>query len=206
MNWTVPGYFEIKELGRGASGRVVLAEHQGTGMKVAIKYLAPHLARDPEFVSAFRTEARILSEVEDPQIACLYEYIEGPEGAAIVMELVDGVALRAMIKTHGPTEPTSALLVLKGSLLGLAAAHQRGVVHRDYKPENVLVNHEGQSKLADFGIAARAGRPGCARGNALLHGTRTVGRRTGQPVDRHLCRHRNVLRMPRGDAALPRPG
>lgn len=164
MNWTVPGYFEIKELGRGASGRVVLAEHQGTGMKVAIKYLAPHLARDPEFVSAFRTEARILSEVEDPQIASLYEYIEGPDGAAIVMELVDGVALRAMIKTHGPTEPTSALLVLKGSLLGLAAAHQRGVVHRDYKPENVLVNQSGQSKLADFGIAARTGRQGVHAG------------------------------------------
>ncbi|GIH08749.1 hypothetical protein Rhe02_68160 [Rhizocola hellebori] len=164
MNWTVPGYYEIKELGRGASGRVVLAEHVGTGMKVAIKYLAAHLARDPEFVSAFRTEARILSEVEDPQIACLYEYIEGPDGAAIVMELVDGVALRAMIKAHGPTEPTSALLVLKGSLLGLAAAHQRGVVHRDYKPENVLVNQEGQSKLADFGIAARAGRQGVHAG------------------------------------------
>ncbi len=164
MNWTVPGYFEIKELGRGASGRVVLAEHEGTGMKVAIKYLAPHLARDPEFVGAFRAEARILSEVEDPQIASLYEYIEGPEGAAIVMELVDGVALRAMIKTHGPTEPTSALLVLKGSLLGLAAAHQRGVVHRDYKPENVLVNQSGQSKLADFGIAARTGRQGVHAG------------------------------------------
>lgn len=164
MNWTVPGYFEIKELGRGASGRVVLAEHEGTGMKVAIKYLAAHLSRDPEFVAAFRTEARILSEVENPQIASLYEYMETPDGAAIVMELVDGVALRQIIKTHGPTEPQSALLVLKGSLLGLAAAHQHGIVHRDYKPENVLVNHEGQSKLADFGIAARKGLQGVHAG------------------------------------------
>ena len=164
MTWTVPGYWEIKELGRGASGRVVLAEHQGTGVKVAIKYLAAHLVRDPEFVSAFRTEARILSEVDNPQIASLYEYIEGPEGAAIVMELVDGVALRQIIKSHGPTEPQSALLVLKGSLLGLAAAHQRGIVHRDYKPENVLVNQVGESKLADFGIAARTGRQGAHAG------------------------------------------
>ena len=156
----MPGYIEIKELGRGASGRVVLAEHQATGMKVAIKYLAEHLRDDEDFVSAFRTEARILSEVESPQIARLYEYIEGPDGAAIVMELVDGVALRAMLREHGPTEPKSALVVLKGSLLGLAAAHERGVVHRDYKPENVLVNGEGQSKLADFGIAARTGRQG----------------------------------------------
>ncbi|WP_246002484.1 serine/threonine-protein kinase [Allorhizocola rhizosphaerae] len=162
--WSVPGYVELKELGKGASGRVVLAEHEGTGTKVAIKYLADHLSRDPQFVEAFRAEARILSEVEDPQIARLYEYIEGPQGSAIVMELVDGVALRAILREHGPTEPQSALVVLKGSLLGLAAAHERGVVHRDYKPENVLVNREGQSKLADFGIAARAGSTGAHAG------------------------------------------
>jgi eukaryotic-like serine/threonine-protein kinase len=151
-------------LGRGASGRVVLAEHEASGTKVAIKYLADHLTGDPDFAEAFRAEARILSEVEDPQIARLYEYVESAEGAAIVMELVDGVALRAILREHGPTEPQSALVVLKGSLLGLAAAHGRGIVHRDYKPENVLVNHEGQSKLADFGIAARTGLKGAHAG------------------------------------------
>ncbi len=164
MGWSMPGYIELRELGKGASGRVVLAEHQATGTKVAIKYLADHLSRDPEFVEAFRAEARILSEVEDPQIARLYEYVEAPEGSAIVMELVDGVALRAILREHGPTEPQSALVVLKGSLLGLAAAHERGIVHRDYKPENVLVDREGQSKLADFGIAARAGLIGAHAG------------------------------------------
>ncbi|HEX6681345.1 MAG TPA: serine/threonine-protein kinase [Candidatus Limnocylindrales bacterium] len=164
MSWTVPGYVEIKDLGRGASGRVVLAEHEASGTNVAIKYLADHLTGDPEFAEAFRAEARILSEVEDPQIARLYEYVESPEGAAIVMELVDGVALRAILREHGPTEPQSALVVLKGSLLGLAAAHGRSIVHRDYKPENVLVNQEGQSKLADFGIAARTGLKGAHAG------------------------------------------
>lgn len=164
MSWSVPGYVEIKDLGRGASGRVVLAEHDASGTKVAIKYLADHLTHDPEFAEAFRAEARILSEVEDPQIARLYEYVEAPEGAAIVMELVDGVALRAILREHGPTEPQSALVVLKGSLLGLAAAHGHGIVHRDYKPENVLVSHEGQSKLADFGIAARTGLKGVHAG------------------------------------------
>jgi len=164
MAWTVPGYVEIKDLGRGASGRVVLAEHEASGTKVAIKYLADHLTGDPDFAEAFRAEARILSEVEDPQIARLYEYVESGEGAAIVMELVDGVALRAILREHGPTEPQSALVVLKGSLLGLAAAHGRSIVHRDYKPENVLVNQEGQSKLADFGIAARTGLKGAHAG------------------------------------------
>ncbi|HZM76485.1 MAG TPA: serine/threonine-protein kinase [Candidatus Limnocylindrales bacterium] len=164
MAWTVPGYLEIKDLGRGASGRVVLAEHVASGTKVAIKYLADHLIGDPDFAEAFRVEARILSEVEDPQIARLYEYVESTQGAAIVMELVDGVALRAILREHGPTEPQSALVVLKGSLLGLAAAHGHGIVHRDYKPENVLVNQEGQSKLADFGIAARTGLKGAHAG------------------------------------------
>ena len=164
MSWTVPGYVEIKDLGRGASGRVVLAEHEASGTKVAIKYLADHLIGDPDFAEAFRVEARILSEVEDPQIARLYEYVESERGAAIVMELVDGVALRAILREHGPTEPQSALVVLKGSLLGLAASHGHGIVHRDYKPENVLVNQEGQSKLADFGIAARTGLKGAHAG------------------------------------------
>ena len=99
----------------------------------------------------------MLASLDDPNVVRLYEYVESPSGAAIVMELVDGVSLRDILARQGKTTAEAALVVLQGSLLGLAAAHRRGVVHRDYKPENVLIDGAGASKLTDFGIAARAG-------------------------------------------------
>ncbi|MFF4563662.1 serine/threonine-protein kinase [Streptomyces sp. NPDC001435] len=155
--WAVPGYTESLELGSGASGRVVLAVHEETGVPVAVKYLSDSLRTRPGFVHEFRAEARLLGGLESPYVAELYEYVESPDGAAIVMELVDGVSLRTLLTREGPLEPEAALVVLKGSLLGLADAHRVGVVHRDYKPENVLVVTDGSSKLVDFGIAVDTG-------------------------------------------------
>jgi serine/threonine protein kinase len=155
--WNVPGYTELKTLGSGGFGHVVLARHNASGTMVAIKYLRSELLADPDFAAMFRGEAEVLASLNDSNVVRLYEYVESPSGAAIVMELVDGVSLREMLSSHGATTAEAALVVLEGSLLGLAAAHARGVVHRDYKPENVLVNGDGLSKLTDFGIAARAG-------------------------------------------------
>jgi eukaryotic-like serine/threonine-protein kinase len=166
--WMVPGYTEERELGRGASGRVVAAVHDDSGQEVAIKYLAPRLFRDPAFLSGFREEAEVLRQVRVPQVVRLYDYVEDPgQGAAIVMELVNGVSLHQMITREGSTSPESALVVLKGSLLGLASAHRAGIVHRDYKPENVLVTEAGNSKLTDFGVAVRAGKKAPAAGTPL---------------------------------------
>ncbi|MER6628549.1 serine/threonine-protein kinase [Streptomyces sp. NPDC000987] len=162
--WAVPGYTESLELGAGASGRVVLAVHEETGIPVAVKYLSDSLRTRPGFVHDFRAEARLLAGLESPHVTGLYEYVESPDGAAIVMELVDGVSLRTLLKRNAPLEPEAALLILKGSLLGLADAHRLGVVHRDYKPENVLVAPDGTSKLVDFGIAADAGTSAGAAG------------------------------------------
>ncbi|MFE7169455.1 serine/threonine-protein kinase [Streptomyces sp. NPDC057616] len=155
--WVVPGYTESLELGSGASGRVVLAVHGDSGVPVAVKYLSESLRTRPGFVHDFRAEARLLGGLQSLYVADLYEYVESPDGAAIVMELVDGVSLRTLLTRQGPLEPEAALAVLKGSLLGLADAHGVGVVHRDYKPENVLVGTDGSSKLVDFGIAVDAG-------------------------------------------------
>jgi len=155
--WKVPGYTELKALGSGGFGEVMLARHDPTGTLVAIKYLRRDLLADAEFAQLFRAEATVLASLDDPNVVRLYEYVESPAGAAIVMELIGGVTLREILTFQGKTTAEAALVVLQGSLLGLAAAHRRGVVHRDYKPENVLVNGDGLSKLTDFGIAARAG-------------------------------------------------
>jgi serine/threonine-protein kinase len=162
--WDVPGYAEIKTLGSGGFGEVVLARHTVSGTLVAIKYLRRELLADPESAAMFRAEAAVLASVQDPNVVRLYEYVESPSGTAIVMELVEGVALREILTRQGKTSAEAALVVLQGSLLGLAAVHRRGVVHRDYKPENVLVNAQGASKLTDFGIAARAGDLAMAAG------------------------------------------
>ncbi|SCD60687.1 serine/threonine protein kinase [Streptomyces sp. DvalAA-14] len=155
--WVVPGYRHERELGAGASGLVVLARHEATGTPVAIKYLAGKFGRDEGFRQAFRGEAQLLGGLDSPYIARFYEYVEDGPDAAIVMELVDGIALSTLLRQEGATDPEPALAVLKGSLLGLAAAHASGVVHRDYKPANVLVATDGVSKLVDFGIAVRSG-------------------------------------------------
>src|ERR1700689_5451255 len=155
--WDVPGFTGLRTLGSGGFGDVVLAQHDGSGTLVAIKYLRQNLLSDAQFTALFRAEAAVLASVNDPNVVRLYEYVESRYGAAIVMELVDGVSLRDILVRQGATTDEAALVVLQGSLLGLAAAHQRGVVHRDYKPENVLINGDGASKLTDFGIATRAG-------------------------------------------------
>ena len=155
-DWKIPGYTGLRALGSGGFGDVVLARHDESGILVVVKYLRDDLLADPGFAAMFRDEAAVLASLDDPNVVRLYEYIESPAGAAIVMELIDGISVREILFHQGATTAEAALVVLQGSLLGLAAAHRRGVVHRDYKPENVLVDGEGVSRLTDFGIAARA--------------------------------------------------
>src|ERR1700751_498245 len=115
-DWAVPGYTEERELGRGASGKVVEAVNDATGQRVAIKYLSPALLRDPAFLWEFRAEAQLLKSLDVPHVVQIYDYVEQPgQGAAIIMELVDGVSLHEMVVRRGPTGPEAALVVLKGS-------------------------------------------------------------------------------------------
>jgi protein kinase-like protein len=158
--WMLPGYTEVQRLGEGAYGRVVLARHDGSGQLVAIKYLFDRHLVDDTARAQFRHEAALLRLVASPHVARLHEFVESEQGAAIVMEAVPGVSLRLILRAYDTVAPESALTVLKGSLLGLHAAHLAGAVHRDYKPANVLVQPDQQSKLVDFGLAMLAGQTG----------------------------------------------
>jgi serine/threonine-protein kinase len=157
--WAVPGYTEERPLGHGVSGRVVAAVNDATGRRVAIKYFDASLVKDPGFLSVFRSEAERLKSLDAAHMVRLFDYVEQPgESAAVVMELVDGVSLREVITRRGPLSAVAALVVLKDSLVALAAAHSRRVPHRDLKPDNVLIDASGWCTLTDFGVAVKADR------------------------------------------------
>ncbi|MGH3212067.1 MAG: protein kinase domain-containing protein [Trebonia sp.] len=179
--WAVPGYTEERLLGHGVSGRVVAAVNDVTGRRVAIKYFDASLVSDTEFLAGFRSEAERLRSLDAAHMVRLFDYVEEPgQGAAVVMELVDGVPLRQLIARRGPLSPVAALIVLKDSLIGLAAAHSRRVPHRDLKPDNVLIDANGWCTLTDFGVAVRADRQMPAPGSPaymapeLWHGAPNV--------------------------------
>jgi serine/threonine protein kinase len=179
--WAVPGFTEERHLGHGVSGRVVAAVNDATGQRMAIKYLHENLVRDTRFLGELRSEAEQLVTLNAPHMVRVFDYVEEPrEGAAIVMELVDGVSLREMLARRGPLGAAAALVVLKDSLLALAAAHSHGLPHRDVKPDNVLIDASGWCTLTDFGVAVKTDKQMPAAGTPeymapeLWHGAPNV--------------------------------
>ncbi|MEO3785635.1 serine/threonine-protein kinase [Actinocorallia sp. B10E7] len=150
--WTVPGFALVRELGADASGRQVLATDEMTKTQVTIRYLSPALNRDDEFGRRMSQ----LSQLEDDNLVQVYELVEdGPE-AAVVSEYFEGVPLRRLLAD--PLDPESAVVVLSDILLGLAAAHGKGIMHGDCSPDKVLIAPDGRAKLSDLGIAVPHGK------------------------------------------------
>jgi serine/threonine protein kinase len=150
-------YREIRELGATATGRVVLASQRRSHQLVAIKHLSAACFADEVRRETFRREAKYLVSLTGPNIVRTLEYLESREGAAIVMEAVEGPSLRRLLTATGPCRPEAALALLRGTLITMAATHSHGIVHRDHKPENVFVDAAGHGRLTDIGIAAPVG-------------------------------------------------
>src|SRR5689334_23674383 len=119
---------------------------------VALKVMESRYAGDQQFLTRFQREARAVARLNDPGLVAVYD--QGIEGRYpfLVMELVEGGTLRELLRERGPMPPHAVAAVLAPMLDGLAVAHRDGLVHRDVKPENVLISDDGDVKIADFGL------------------------------------------------------
>ncbi|MDO5628241.1 MAG: protein kinase [Mobilicoccus sp.] len=137
----------------GGMGEVWEATDQVLGRIVAIKLLSPALADQSGFAERFREEARNTAALSHPNIAAVYDYGEDAGANWLVMELVKGEPLSAILTEQGALTPERTIAIVAQAALALQAAHDRGVIHRDVKPANILVRPDGAVKLTDFGIA-----------------------------------------------------
>jgi serine/threonine protein kinase len=143
-------------LGRGAMGQVFRGTVRGSGAPVAVKVLKPELVSDTEVVARFFRERSILTSIDHPNVAQVLDLVVEGETLGIVMELVEGQDLRRYLRARGTLPPAEAVYLTGQLLQGLTAVHAAGIVHRDVKPENVLVSMaRGQVilKLTDFGVS-----------------------------------------------------
>jgi serine/threonine protein kinase len=149
---SIKGYELHETIGLGGFGAVYRAYQPNVGREVAIKVILPQYANHPDFIRRFEVEAQVIARLEHPHIIPLYDYWRDHEGAYLVMRYVRGGNLRSALKEGSFTlEETSTLL---DSVAGaLAVAHRHGVIHRDIKPDNILLDENGNAYLTDFGIA-----------------------------------------------------
>ena len=146
-------YRLVELLGQGGMATIFRAVDTQLGRDVAVKLLRPEYLRDPDFSSRFRQEAQNAASLNHPNVVSVYDYGEDPSGPYIVMEFVDGEDLAAILRRTGSLPPSQAARIAGAVARALAAAHARGIVHRDVKPGNVLIGRDGRVKVADFGIA-----------------------------------------------------
>ena len=163
------GYRLLDKLGEGAFGSVYRAIQPQVEREVAIKSIHAELANQPDFVRRFEREAQLVARLEHPHIVPLYDYWREPDAAYLIMRYLRGGSLDDLLDA-GPLELEPAAKILDQVGAALAAAHQQGVVHRDVKPGNVLLDDEGNAYLSDFGIALETGAPEQTAGT-MIRGT-----------------------------------
>src|SRR5579875_1934030 len=144
-------------LARGGMATVYLGTDTRLDRTVALKIAHPEVASDPEFAQRFIAEARAVARLSSPNVVAVYDQGSDEGLLYLAMEYVPGRTLRELLRASGRLSPRDALDIIEGVLSGLAAAHEAGIIHRDVKPENVLINAAGAVKVADFGLARALG-------------------------------------------------
>ncbi|MFP4149512.1 MAG: protein kinase domain-containing protein, partial [Nitriliruptoraceae bacterium] len=158
-------------VGRGGMAVVYRAHDEVLDRKVAVKLLHPELANDPSFLARFRREARAAAGLDHPNIVAVHDWGEEEAGAYLVLQLVDGVSLREILRARGRLDAAETLAVLGPAAAGLQAAHDAGLVHRDVKPENLLIGRDGTVRVTDFGLARAAASATSTFGPEVLVGS-----------------------------------
>jgi eukaryotic-like serine/threonine-protein kinase len=146
-------YRILSHLADGGMASVYVALDGRLDREVALKIMRPGLAADDVFVDRFRAEARSAARLSHPNVVAVFDQGEDDGEVFLAMELVEGKTLRDVIHEEAPLTAREALAILEPILLALRAAHLAGMIHRDVKPENVIVRHDGEVKVADFGLA-----------------------------------------------------
>lgn len=147
-----------RKLGEGGMGGVYVADQTTVGRTAVIKVIHPWLSKDPGITARFEAEARAAARLQNPHIVSIYNYGKLPDGTLfLAMEHIEGLTLAQVLQTHGRFEPSRAVAVAAQCCEALSEAHRRGVVHRDVKPSNIMLQNRYQGpgfvKMLDFGVA-----------------------------------------------------
>ncbi|MGJ4138892.1 Stk1 family PASTA domain-containing Ser/Thr kinase [Corynebacterium evansiae] len=163
------------QIARGGMSTVYAAIDTRLDREVAVKVMDPALAREPAFRTRFEREARAVAKLSDPSLVNVFDQGVDDDYVFLVMELVEGGSLRELLKERGPMPPHAAIAVMKPVLTALSIAHAKGMIHRDIKPDNVLISDHHQVKLADFGLVR-------AINNAMSDATNATTSVNGQVI------------------------
>jgi len=177
-------YRVVNRIGSGGMADVWCADDTQLGRKVALKLLHPRFARDEEFVERFRREASSAAGLQHPNVVGVFDRGEWDGTYYIAMEYLPGRSLKQLVHDHGALDPALAVSLVVQILKAARFAHRRGIVHRDIKPHNVIVDDEGRAKVTDFGIA-RAGASDMTETGSIMGTAQYLSpeQAQGHPVD-----------------------
>ena len=161
-------YRLVERIASGGMGEVWRAHDETLDRDVAVKVLLPDSAQDEGFVERFRSEARLSSQLSHPNVGTVHDFGEHDDQAFLVMELMPGEPLSTIISERAPMPQAEVTEILYQTALALQAAHDAGVVHRDVKPANIVVDPQGYAKLTDFGIARALGEASLTQTGEVL--------------------------------------